>query len=462
MSSRILLLQPQYDTHVVSPPLGLGSLASYLRREGHRVSLLDLNLTHMPQDQFEKHLLELNPDLVGISAMSTGTVAVRELISLINSRVNTPVVVGGAEASALPEHTLRFTGADFVAVGEGEVTLAELVSTLDGAGGVQDVLSLGYLDGDEFKLNRRRELIEDLDSLPFPAWDMIPPRNYRIAPVISAAKRFPIAPILTTRGCPFSCTFCAGHVIWGKTYRRRDPSLVVDEIEMLLNDYGVREIFISDDNFNLKTSHAVMFCKEILRRKLDFTWSCPNGLRVDLLSRELLELMKKAGCHLIGLGIESGNQEILDRAKKNLDLSVVREACGEIDNAGITAVGFFVFGLPGETVETLEQTITLAKSLPLKRAWFNILAPYPGSEVFQEFIRGRELGDLDWEQFNTVGKNIAQLSSVAPEALDRYQKKAAWSFYRRPGILIDLALSQRPSTIAGFLRSRFFREMVRR
>ena len=462
MSSRILLLQPQYDTHVVSPPLGLGSLASYLRREGHRVSLLDLNLTHMPQDQFEKHLLELSPDLVGISAMSTGTVAVRELISLINSRVNTPVVVGGAEASALPEHTLRFTGADFVAVGEGEVTLAELVSTLDGAGGVQDVLSLGYLDRDEFKLNRRRELIEDLDSLPFPAWDMIPPRNYRIAPVISAAKRFPIAPILTTRGCPFSCTFCASNAIWGKTWRRRGPSLVVDEIEMLLSDYGVREIFISDDNFNLKTSHAVAFCEEILRRGLKFPWACPNGLRVDRLSPKLLGLMKRAGCHLIGLGIESGNQEILDRAKKSLDLSVVREACQEIDEAGITAVGFFVFGLPGETVETLEQTIALAKSLPLKRAWFNTLAPYPGSEVFEEYIRDRDLEELEWEHLYTVGKDIAQLSSVPPETLDRYQKKAAWSFYRRPGILLDLALSQRPATVAGFFRSRFFRDMVRR
>ena len=237
---------------------------------------------------------------------------------------------------------------------------------------------------------------------------------------------------------------------------------MVDEIEMLLSDYGVREIFISDDNFNLKTSHAVAFCEEILRRGLKFHWACPNGVRVDLLSRELLELMKRAGCHLIGLGIESGNQEILDRAKKNLDLSVVREACGEIDRAGITAVGFFVLGLPRETLRTLEQTLELSRSLPLKRAWFSILAPYPGSEIFQEYIRGEDLGKLEWEHIDVVGKHVAQLSSVPPETLDRYQKKAAWAFYRRPRIMLDLALYQGPSTIAAFLHSRFFLNIVRR
>ena len=201
MNSHILLLQHQYETHVVSPPLGLGQLASYLRREGNRVSLLDLNLTYLSQEQLEKRLMEFSPDLVGVSAMCTGTRAVQGLINVVKSKLDAPVVIGGPQASALPEHMLRLTGADFVVVGEGEVTIAELVVALGGSGGYEDIPGLGYVQGSGFHLNQRRPLIEDLDSLPMTAWDLMPPHDYRIAPILSNAKRFPIAPILTTRGC---------------------------------------------------------------------------------------------------------------------------------------------------------------------------------------------------------------------------------------------------------------------
>ena len=465
MGARVLFIHPPYVTHVVSPPMGIGYLSSYLKREGHEVSLLDLNILTVSckgREGILQRVRQYRPDLVGVPIMCTGMDQVRDIVSVVKRETDVPVVLGGAQASALPEHSLRFTGADYVVVGEGELTTAELVSALGLSADLSEVLGLGYMADEEFKLNAPRPLVKDLDSLPIPDWDLIAPRNYRIAPILSSAKAWPIAPVVTSRGCPFDCTFCAGKSIWGKTYRYRDAVPVVDEIEMLMKDYGVREIFMGDDNFNLKTSHATEICEQVLRRGLTLPWACPNGVRVDSLKPDLLALMKRAGAHLVGLGIESGDQEVLDRAKKGLDLSIVPHVCREIDEAGITAVGFFVLGLPGDNRETVEKTIKFSRALPLKRAWFNILAPYPGSELFEMYLKDRNIDSLEWSALDTCGDDVAQMSSGSPEELDKLQKRAAFLFYARPRILFDLLISQRPATIISLFRTRFFQKILGR
>lgn len=462
MSARILFVHPHYLTHVVSPPLGIGYISSYLKREGHDTSLLDLNVSNVGRDGIADRVARYRPDVVGVPIMCTGMDQARAVVDAVKDCSDAPVVVGGAQASALPEHTARFTGADYVVAGEGEVTTAELLEALEGSREFDSVLGLGYFPDGEFRLNPPRPLVKDLDSLPMPDWDLIAPGNYRIAPILSSARAFPIAPIVTSRGCPFDCTFCAGKSIWGKSYRYRRAGPVVDEIEMLMKDHGVREIFMGDDNFNLKASHATEVCEEILGRGLDFPWACPNGVRVDSLSPELLALMRRAGCHLIGLGIESGDQRVLDRARKSLDLAIVPRVCDDIKKAGITAVGFFVLGLPGDTRQTVEKTIRFARELPLKRAWFNILAPYPGSEIFETYLRDRNIDGLEWRALDTCGDDVAQMSDLSSEELDKLQKRAAFSFYARPAILLDLLLSQRPATIVSFLRTRFFQKMLGR
>ena len=462
MSAKILFVHPPYLTHVVSPPMGIGYVSSYLKREGHDVSLLDLNISPVGREGIVDRVKRYRPDLIGIPIMCTGMDQVRDVVHVIKSACAVPIVLGGSQASALPEHSLRFTGADYVVVGEGEVTTAELASALDSTSGVEGVLGLGYLAEGEFVMNEPRPLVKDLDTLPMPDWDLIAPKNYRIAPILSSAKAFSIAPIVTSRGCPFDCTFCAGKSIWGKSYRYRQAVPVVDEIEMLIKDYGVREIFMGDDNFNLKTAHALDICEEIMRRGLMFPWACPNGVRVDSLTPELLATMKRSGCHLLGLGIESGDQKVLDRAKKSLDLSIVPRVCDDISRAGITAVGFFVLGLPGDTLATIEKTIWFSKALSLKRAWFNILAPYPGSELFETYLKDKNLDSLEWRALDTCGDDVAQMSAVSPDELDKLQKRAAFSFYMRPRILFDLLISQRPATIISFLRTRFFKKILGR
>jgi anaerobic magnesium-protoporphyrin IX monomethyl ester cyclase len=442
--------------------MGVGYLSSYLKREGHDVSLLDLNIAPVSRSDIIDRVNAYRPDLVGVPVMCTGMDQSRDIVQVVKQNTDIPVVIGGAQASALPSYTMDFVGADYAVVGEGEITTAELVAALEGSRPLDSVLGLGYRSDGEFRMNGPRPLVEDLDSLPVPDWELIDPRNYRIAPILSNAKKFPIAPVVTSRGCPFECTFCAGRSIWGRSHRFRQAVKVVDEIEMLTRDFGVREIFMGDDNFNLRASHAIDICNEILERDLQLPWACPNGVRVDSLTPDLLGLMKRSGCHLIGLGIESGDQAVLDRAKKSLDLSIVPQVCAEIEAAGITAVGFFVLGLPGDTRETVENTIEFAKSLPLKRAWFNILAPYPGSEIFDAYVTGRGMDELEWRNLDSFGDDVAQLSDLRPDELDRLQKRAALSFYLRPRILFDLVISQRPATLVSFLRTRFFAKLIRR
>jgi len=182
---KVLFIQPPYQTHVVNPPLGMGYLMSYLRMKGHNVSLIDLNLRHRSREKIASMLREVSPDIVGVSVMCTGAPTVKSIVEIVKSTIRVPVMVGGAQASALPEHTLIYTGADFAVIGEGEETTAELVSFLESGKDPSSILGLAINKGGIIKVNKRRPLIEDLDSLPFPAWDLMPPKKYRIAPYLA-------------------------------------------------------------------------------------------------------------------------------------------------------------------------------------------------------------------------------------------------------------------------------------
>jgi radical SAM superfamily enzyme YgiQ (UPF0313 family) len=173
-------------------------------------------------------------------------------------------------------------------------------------------------------------------------------------------KKTPVAPIITTRGCPYNCSYCSASIISGRQLRFRSPSLVVDEIEMLVNTYGVREIQIEDDNFTLNTKHALEICREIIRRGIKVIWSLPNGVRVDCLTDELLADMRKSGCYLMALGIESGNQRLLDESGKKLDLTIVPDMVNKVRKAGIAVWGFFMIGFPSETNQEVWETINFA------------------------------------------------------------------------------------------------------
>ncbi|MHB1465171.1 MAG: B12-binding domain-containing radical SAM protein, partial [Thermoleophilia bacterium] len=293
---------------------------------------------------------------------------------------------------------------------------------------------------------------QDLDALPFPAWDLIDPRTYPDLPHLLLHQKFPVAPVMTSRGCPFDCNFCASTTLWGRGWRTRSSGNVVDEIELLVRDYQVKEIHFEDDNFTLKASHAAAVCEEIIRRQLDIVWCTPNGVRVDSLSEDLVRLMKRSGCYGLAFGIESGSQAVLDRNKKKLDLGKVAAKVKMVKRHGIEAHGFFIVGLPGETVDTIRETIDFARRVPFDRANFALLSPLPGSDIFQKYVLDRGNGQkIDYSAFNYF--TPFPLGELDAAMLNKWQRRAVYSFYLRPRPLLNLARHTRPGQLKEIFRA---------
>jgi len=309
-------------------------------------------------------------------------------------------------------------------------------------------------------VNRPRGLIENLDSLPFPAWDLIPPRAYRIVPILEPAKAFPVAPIITSRGCPYNCSFCASNVTWGRRIRFRSPQNVLREIELLKNEFGVREIHFADDNFTMDIARAEKICDLLISKKIGLPWQCPNGVRIDRLTLPLLKKMKASGCYAVGLGIESGNQQILDKNHKNLDLKIVPAVLNNLKKVGIESYGFFILGLPGDSPKTMKETIDFALRSSFDRVWFNIFTPYPGSTSFKDWLGKRKLSEIDWDKHD-CSTAVFKIKGMTLNEIEVLQTQALKKFYLRPKILWSLVSSLRFREIITFLMSRFFGKTVK-
>lgn len=420
---RIKLIRPNYGSHLITPPLGMGYLSSYLKSKGYDVEIIDgLNLG-LTNDEIVK--LIKKDDVVGIFCMSSYFLNVMDLCKKIKKSKGNIIVIGGPHASTLPAETLRMTNADAVIRGEGEVIFYEFLEAIKNKRPTEKIDGV-HTNKNKRKENLKRQFIKDLDSLPFPDWKQIDPRTYKKAPHGAFIKNFPVAPITSTRGCPFECTFCASPNIWGKSIRYRSPKNVVDEIEYLTKKFGVKEIHFEDDNLTLKRSHIVEICNEILKRGIKVSMACPNGVRADKLDRELLKLMKKAGFYYIAFGVESGNQKILDNIKKHTTLSVLKKTIEMTEEEGIMTQGFFIFGLPGETKETVQETIDFAKNSRLSRAQFLMLDVIPGSELWSTLDH-----KSDWtkDSFHDV---TWCPPTIDLETLQNAPSRAFKSFFLRP------------------------------
>jgi len=455
---RVLLLQPNYDAHVIHPPLGLGYLASFLRQKGHQSSIFDGTIKKSSAEGFVQAVAEFSPDLVGISVLTRGHNKAKDIILAIKKKYpKVPIVIGGSQVTAAPSSVLEDLKADFGVIGEGEITLCELVTEIENKREdfkKIDGLAFRRIKGKIF-INSPRSLIKDLDSIPFPAWDLMPPKEYRIVPILEPGKAFPIAPIITSRGCPYNCSFCASNVTWKRKIRFRSPENVLEEIELLKNNFGVKEIHFADDNFTMDTKRAEEICDRLIEENIKLPWQCPNGVRIDRLPLSLLRKMKKAGCYAVGLGIESGNQKILDKNSKNLNLKVVPQVLEDLRKVGIESYGFFILGLPGDTKQTINETIDFALTNPFDRVWFNLFTPYPGSPAFNNWLGSRRVGDIDWDKHDCLTA-VVRLRGVSGKELEKLQKVALRKFYLRPRSLFKLLVRLRPREVLTLFMSRFF------
>ena len=439
----IVLVVPISHTHYLVPPTGLGYLATALRQSDFtNITILDCVKERLSFNGLSERFKKLKPKIVGFQVFSYDFDSVVRSIEILKKVCpETVVLIGGAHVSATSMTVLEeIEEADFGFAGEGEIGLPMLAKRIlrDEMIPLENIPGLIWRNGSSIR-NNVRAGTEDLDSLGFQAWDLMQPVSYNGSPQGGFYKRFPIAPISTTRGCPYLCTFCGSGVNMGHKLRLRSMDHVLDEMVMLYNDYRVREFHIIDDMFNYYKNRVFEFCQGIKDRNLDISYTFPNGLRLNQLDKEMLQMMKDTGAYAFTVGIESGSQRILDSMKKGLTLEHIEEKINLINSVGLEPNGFFIIGYPGETVDDIKATIRFAKKLKLKRAHFSNFLPLPGTEATRKLIESKEIERPDW------GTLFYSKVSYAPKGITRtqlkqLQRRAFLEFHLRPHILFRMLL----------------------
>jgi len=441
----VILIRPKFTKSLQpNPPIGLGYLASVLEKNNHKVIVIDCWIHKMSHEDIFAVIKKVKPDIVGLTALTAHYEEMRDLCYFLyqkrkesNGVLKFLLIVGGIHVTALPELCLSECNADLAVLGEGECTLLELIESIDNHKDPYLIDGIAFLKNNKLLYNNPRPLIKNLDNLPFPAWHLIPITHYPQDPHGHAYKRTPFAPILTTRGCPFSCTYCASTNFWHQTIRFRTPKNVVDEIEFLIQQFGVREIHIWDDNLTLSKKHVIGICQEIIKRNLDIVLKCPNGVRIDTLDEEILTWMRRAGFYHMILAIESASQRVLNRVNKKLDLKNVPRIANLAKRYGFIIKGFFILGLPGETISSALQTLSFSKKIGLNFAAFFIAQPLPGSKLFMEWITKQQISQIQWDaiQFDT---GIYSLNYMDTKILKNLRNRGYLTFFTRPYFLYTL------------------------
>jgi radical SAM superfamily enzyme YgiQ (UPF0313 family) len=345
---------------------------------------------------------------------------------------NAKVIFGGIHASSMSEEVLPdYPVIDLVVRGEGEESI---ISILEGKP-LSKILGVSYRDKKGKIVHNKNSLfIEDLDSLPFPARDLLPMHKY----FSIGARRLPMDYVVTGRGCPYHCIFCADFITSGRKLRTRSAENIIAEIDYLVKTYGTQEIDFQDDNFTLYADRVEKFCDLMIKTGLNkkIIWRISNGVRCDKLTLPMLKHMKAAGCYMLSLGIESGNQEILDKMRKAEKLEDIRNAAKWCREAGVESRGAFIFGLLGENEKTMQDTIDFAKSLPLDTAIFHVCIPLPKTEYWEIIKKEGKLLDVGWGGYTGYSEGAFTHGDITPELMNKMMKKAYLEFYLRPSVIL--------------------------
>ncbi len=403
------------------PPLGLLSIAAYAEREGYRVRITDLHAEHWSIDEFREQLARIRPRVVGISMMTATAIAANRVARCVKEvHPEATVVVGGVHAEAMPTECLKNSAIDIVLRGDGEQTFSRILAGAP----LKDILGLSYRSGSEAVHNLPAPVIDNLDSIPMPAYHLVPMHKYY--PAMGAYRRLPAINMLMTRGCPGKCTFCNSAET---KLRTRSAEHIVAEIEYLKRVYGIREIQFYDDTFTIFRANVLKFCTLMQERKVGVSWT--GFVRTDCFNEELAREMKAAGCHQVMFGVESGDDAILERIKKPIDRARTAAAIRLAQRVGLEVRATFMFGNPGETVESMERTIAYAVELDPDLAIFNITTPYPGTQMFAWAKHHGYLNTGDWGEYELSGA-IMTLPTVPPQQVEAAYRKAFKAFYNRP------------------------------
>ena len=393
------------------PPITLAYIAALL--EGKiQVSVIDCTAESMNLEQLKQEILRINPEYI-IANVTTPTIELdlHTLSEIKNAFPQAKTAVMGVHATYFAKELAVHPAIDYVICGEPDITASELPIR-----DPHDVKGLVFEENGKVIETGKNHYL-DLDELPYPAWHKLNLSAYRI-PIKN--KRYVI--VMPGRGCPYRCSFCVAPYYYGQRMRTRSVESIVGEVEYMHEKYNIDEFFFFVETFTLNKEFIIQFCEKIIEKKLDIKWMCNS--RVDILDQEMLGKMKQAGCWLMSFGVESANQQVLDKAGKGIRPERARETIKLANNNGIVTLGHFVFGLPGETKESIEETIKFSKNINLDFAEYYIVAPYPGSRLYEEYK----------DEINTPWSEFDYTKSIIPSDIDLeyYKKKAYKSFYLRP------------------------------
>jgi anaerobic magnesium-protoporphyrin IX monomethyl ester cyclase len=490
---KVLLINPPQTFYPGSEqpagnlPIGLMYIAAVLQKSNVNVEILDAFIAAtfqkngetvtvgLPFEQIKQEIQIRKPDIVGISGPFTCQIENSIKVSNIAKEVNPNIltVIGGPHVTLVPEEFLEEAkDVDIAVTGEGEYTMVEIAQAFEGKKQLSDVLGIAYRQGGKVMVNPPRPLIEDLDALPYPAYELVDMEKY-LNPEKIGYRSFQDRAIsmITSRGCPFNCCFCAVHLHMGQAFRAHSAEYVLNHIQYIVEKFNVKNIFFEDDNLTLNIKRFEAICDGIIQRKIKIGWETPNGVRADCLNIELLKKMKKSGCKSVFVGVESGDQQILDNVIcKSLDLNRVVEFAKNARQIGLKTGAFYIIGFPGEKKENMQRTVDFA--LGLKRDYdvgmhLFMATPSYGTKLYDECkSKGYIQQDLTWNAFaqarqpkgmpliTTDDFTPAEVKEIAAKALEEYKKLSLINHIKNPRKALKTAFEQ-PQLIVKYIKNLF-------
>jgi len=425
---------PAAKVGVLWPPMGIAYIAAVLEKEGHEVKIIDLEVESLSKQKLTEKINTFSPKVIGVSSSTPlhhKAIKIFQLIKEINKNIIT--LSGGPHPTTLPFETMKNTPEiDFICYGESELTVAELIKYFEKRNEqYENIRGLVWREGDEIKVNPRRELIEDLDTLPFPARHLLNYKKYLWS--VPGKGIIPITSFMTSRGCPFLCTFCSQHVLFGRKMRYRSIPSIIEELKLITKEYKINHLTLLDDTLGVDKKRTFELCEEIKKSGIKVTFE--GYTRVNVITKELLQKLKEVGLNRLSFGVESGNQEMLNAVKKGINLQQIREAYKIADSLNIETRMSIIFGLPYETKATIKKTIRFMKSLKCYQAYVNVGTPFPGTKYYEDAkngVGGLKLLTEDWNEYRRWGNAVIEVNDLKPKDLVYWQKRALLEFYLRP------------------------------
>jgi len=420
------------------PWLGMAYVAAAVRKVGHQVFLRDYEVEGKSWDAVHSDIVSFDPDVVTTAGFINNMDRCLKLFDIAKS-ANPKIitVLGGPQATIFPDDAIKSSNLDFLTISESEISFTRLVSFAEDPEARPTFLGVIYRDRKtgEIKKNDRQPLVQDLDSFPLPALDLYPMEKY-YPPVYIWGKK--VANMVTSRGCPYECTFCEAKMTFGRTFRYHSEKRVLEDLDYLNKRYGYDSFQFYDDIFTTDRRRVVELCESLLKNNRKYKWMCYT--RTDRVDPELLKLMKRAGCYMISFGIESGDQVLLDKIRKKLVVETNMKGIEDCAKAGINGVGTFMLGLPGETRQQTVNTIEFARKSKLAYSIFGITEPYPGTEMWGDAVKEGYFINADENFTNHLLANFNKIwvpNGRTREDLEELTREAYRKFYLRPKIFLS-------------------------